>query len=198
MTRLRAETTNTIHRTESIADRRVTTAQAEKDQALARIDQLEQQWIEAKQEAAVSAERLSAAQTETVSALRSAEQAEKEAASLRSTLTQVAEKHTAELAETTARFRVEMAENEARLRAEMSTVNLSTWRSESRSGERRKPTTGQRGKPAENRSGASNQPRMSDGEAVQALLRAHPEPDYEWKQTEVQAITGAGFGRIPG
>ncbi|MER7166748.1 DUF2637 domain-containing protein [Micromonospora sp. NPDC000207] len=197
MTRLRTETTNTIHRTESMADRRVTTAQAEKEQALARIDQLEQQWIDAKQEAAVSAQRLSAAQTERLYALRSAEQAENEAVSLRSALTEATEKHAAELAENAARFRAELAENEARVRAEMGTVNLSEFRNGERSGERRKPTAGQRSKAAENRSGGSNQPRMSDGEAVQALLRAHPEPGYEWKQLEVQAITGAGFGRIP-
>jgi hypothetical protein len=193
MQRLRDQTTATIHRTESIADRRITTVQTERDQVAARLDVMEQRWIEAKQEGALSAQTLSAAQAETRSARLSAERAEKEASALRSTLTEVTEKHSVDLAETTARLRAEMAENEQRIRAEIGTVKLSDYRD----GERSKTRTAPRSKPAERRSGAPNQPRMSDGEAVQALLRAHSEADYVWRQTEVQEITGAGFGRIP-
>lgn len=44
---------------------------------------------------------------------------------------------------------------------------------------------------------ASNAPALTDDEAVDALLRAHRDPRYPWRPTEVHNITGAGFRRIP-
>jgi hypothetical protein len=38
---------------------------------------------------------------------------------------------------------------------------------------------------------------LTDEQAVQAMLRAHREPAYEWTSREVHRVTGAGFGRIP-
>ncbi|WP_433460666.1 DUF2637 domain-containing protein [Micromonospora sp. CA-248212] len=189
----RTDAAATVHRTESIADRRVTAAQAELAHSAARLDQIERQWIAAKQEAAVLARQLTDAQSETHTARLTADRAEKTAAALRSALTEAAEKHAAELTETTNRLRTEMAENEARIRAEMGTVNLTAYRA----GERRKPSTGQRSKPSEKNTAPSNAARMSDEEAVQALFSADMDPDRVWKQDEVRGVTGAGFGRIP-
>ncbi|MFI5895608.1 DUF2637 domain-containing protein [Actinoplanes sp. NPDC051513] len=39
--------------------------------------------------------------------------------------------------------------------------------------------------------------RLSNDEAVELMLRTHPEPGYEWGNREVNRLTGAGFGRIP-
>ncbi len=68
--------------------------------------------------------------------------------------------------------------------------------------ERRKPTTGARGRKApvqpepdpEHKPGA---PVLSDAEAVAVLLSEHPERTYAWTSREVRHLTGAGFGRIP-
>jgi hypothetical protein len=43
---------------------------------------------------------------------------------------------------------------------------------------------------------APNAPRLTDEQALHALLRVHPERDYGWTKREVHRITGAGFGRI--
>ncbi|MEV1013811.1 DUF2637 domain-containing protein [Micromonospora sp. NPDC049801] len=188
----RTDAAATVHRTESIADRRVTAAQAELAHTAARLDRMEQQWIAAKQEAAVLAGKLTEAHTETHTARLTADRAEKTAAALRSALTEQSEKHTAELAETTSRLRVQMAENEARIRAEMGTVNLTAYRT----GERNTTRTASRGNTTGKRSVPSNAPRMSDEEAVQALLRAHPEPEWEWSQPQIREITGAGGERL--
>ncbi|MET8278314.1 DUF2637 domain-containing protein [Micromonospora sp. NPDC005174] len=189
----RTDAAATVHRTESIADRRVTAAQAELAHTAARLDRMEQQWIAAKQEAAVLAGKLADAQSDAHTARLSADRAEKTAAALRSALTDAAEKHTAELADTTNRLRAQMAENEARIRAEVSTVNLTEYRT----GERRKSAAGQRSKAAEKNTAPSNAARMSDDEAVQALFSADMNPGRVWKQDEVRSVTGAGFGRIP-
>lgn len=42
----------------------------------------------------------------------------------------------------------------------------------------------------------ANAPRMTDDEAVQAMLHAHRSATYEWTKREVHRITGAGFGRV--
>lgn len=39
--------------------------------------------------------------------------------------------------------------------------------------------------------------RLSNDEAVELMLRTHPEPGYEWGAREVRELTGAGFGRVP-
>ncbi|MDG4792040.1 DUF2637 domain-containing protein [Micromonospora sp. WMMD1102] len=192
MARLRQQATETVHRAESLADRQVTTARTELAQAQARLDRLEGQWIEARQEAAVIAEQLSAARSETTAARLSAQEAERTAAALRGTLSEVSEKHRAELSETVARLQAETAETVARIRAEMSTVKLSDYRN----GEARKGRTGQRGGLSAKTGGASNRPRMSDEEALQALLRAHPEPEWQWSQPQIRDITGAGGERL--
>jgi chromosome segregation ATPase len=43
---------------------------------------------------------------------------------------------------------------------------------------------------------AANAPRLTDDEAVQAMLRVHRSAAYEWTKREVHRITGAGFGRV--
>jgi hypothetical protein len=190
--RLRQHMTETVHRTESIADRQLTTARTELEQAATRLDRLEQQWIEAQQRAAVLSQQLSAARSETASARLSAEESEKAAAALRSALTEATEKHRTELAETVTRLQAENAETIARIRAEMSTVNLSEYRNS----EGRKGRTGQRGTLSAKGGGAPNRPRMTDEEAVQALLRVHPEPEWQWSQPQIRDITGAGGERL--
>lgn len=45
---------------------------------------------------------------------------------------------------------------------------------------------------------AKNRPALTDEEAVQAMLAAHPDPAHVWSQNSVRTLTGAGFGaRIP-
>lgn len=55
------------------------------------------------------------------------------------------------------------------------------------------PDRNRRSTESEQRSGA---PKMTDSEAVAAMLAEHPEQDYEWGSREVHRLTGAGFGRI--
>jgi hypothetical protein len=43
---------------------------------------------------------------------------------------------------------------------------------------------------------APNAPKLTDDEALQEMLRAHPGAAYEWTKREVHRITGAGFGRV--
>jgi hypothetical protein len=188
----RTDAAATVHRTESIADRRVTAAQAELAHTVARLDQIEQQWIAAKQEAAVLAGKLTDAQSDAHTARLSADRAEKTAAALRSALADAAEKHAAELTETTNRLRAQMAENEARIRAEMATTNLSDYRA----GERNTTRTVSRRSTTGKRAAAPNAPRMTDEEAVQALLRVHPDPEWEWSQPQIRDVTGAGGERL--
>lgn len=62
-------------------------------------------------------------------------------------------------------------------------------------GRQQRSTAGRSGRstPSDRPAGA---PKMSDAEAVEAMLAEHPEHDYEWPKREVHRITGAGFGRI--
>jgi hypothetical protein len=46
-------------------------------------------------------------------------------------------------------------------------------------------------------SSTASESRLSNDEAVELMLKTHPEPGYEWGTREVNRLTGAGFGRVP-
>jgi hypothetical protein len=110
------------------------------------------------------------------------ERLEAEIGSLRTALTTQAEKLTAEHHEALRKAKDKYTEKLTALRAETSTVSLTAYRR--RATEQTSPQPG-------------NKPAMSDEDAVQAMLTAHDDPDFEWSKNAVRTLTGAGFNRIP-
>lgn len=87
------------------------------------------------------------------------------------------------------RLRSEHAEQIARIRSEQ------RERAERANGAR--PANGTRTGKQSRTDQPNNAPKLTDDEAVDLMLRTHPERGYEWSSREVHRITGAGFGRIP-
>jgi glycerol uptake facilitator-like aquaporin len=107
-----------------------------------------------------------------------------------------AEQRAAEQAERLA-VQAELDATERR-RATAETVLLATVTAAERRTDQPEPATRVNGAaPKQPRSAdAPNTPRLTDDEAVQAMLRAHPDAAYGWTKREVHRITGAGFGRV--
>lgn len=128
--------------------------------------------------AAINAER----DTERASALRAVHLAEQETERVA-----VAAKEQAE------RLRTDHAERLAALRSEQAERAGRSTPGRARQNGR---TAGQGTRSTASES-KTNAPKLTDDEAIAAMLRAHRSADYEWTSREVHRITGAGFGRIP-
>lgn len=131
-------------------------------------------------------ERLTAAtahaESERDTAALNARRLDAENAALRTQLTEQAEKAAADKAQALREQKEKLTDRFSKDRAENPTV-LSDYRD---------------GRTAKTPSLPSNRPAMSDEAAVQAMLAAHDDPDFEWSKNAVRTLTGAGFGRIPG
>ncbi|GAA4439234.1 hypothetical protein [Phytohabitans houttuyneae] len=163
----------------------------------------------AAKEAAEHAATLEAEQeSERAAADRAVTSAEQEAMALRSRLAEQAERLAAEQASTVARIQAEWAARTDRIAAEHArqvaelqaeqAAKIAALRDKAASAAARSGgRSGSKTKAADDGETRSGAPKLTDDEAVAAMLRAHPEPGYEWKSREVHRITGAGFGRIP-
>lgn len=185
---------------------------AERAAAKERIARLEADLAAAERREKETAEQvaslLSERDAERVGAERAVTASEQEAMALRSKLAEQAERLSTEHAERLSRIRAELtaqidrmaadhAERVERLQAEhdekIAALKEKTRTNTGRGGARSTAKT----KPADDGESRSAAPKLTDDEAVAAMLRAHPEPSYEWPSREVHRITGAGFGRIP-
>jgi hypothetical protein len=92
-------------------------------------------------------------------------------------------------AEEVAKVRAEAREAIATVKAEARTLRLDDYRS---GGARKAAQSKRRGG-----SEAPQKTALSHEEAVQKCLAEHPEPNFEWTQSEIVRITGCGWGRAP-
>lgn len=110
----------------------------------------------------------------------------------RSTLRQMVERYRSEAEQAVGHLTAERTEREVlhRLLTEAEQVTTRTARTEhperSTAAGAKQPRTAV----------AANAPKLTDDEALRAMLRAHPKADFEWTKREVHRITGAGFGRV--
>jgi hypothetical protein len=96
---------------------------------------------------------------------------------------------TAEKDETVRQLTEDFAAQLTEARAAASTVNLDSYRTDR---SKTSPPTKRETSPR-----PGNRPAVSDEDAVQMMLTAHGDPDFEWSQNAVRTLTGAGFPRIP-
>jgi hypothetical protein len=146
------------------------------------------------------AERLAAVEAEQASGAARTErliaEAEQQAEQHRLEAVHLAEQLEAERAERAAvRDRVGSAERAREVAEQALHTVQNTLSVERELRERAEQSTAMPGKTPRS-AAAPNAPRLTDDEALRALLRAHPERGYEWTKREVHRITGAGFGRV--
>jgi hypothetical protein len=168
-----------------IADlrQRLATMTSDRDTHLRRAEQL----------AAEATSGATSAESEIASIRLRLEQSEAAAETARDALRTTTENLRREHAEALRLLRAEHSVKLAEVRAEAKTVKLSDYRKPNggATGGTVGGANGGRGK------GTPKATRLSDSEAVDALLSAHSEADYEWAKAEVQRVTGCGWDRIP-
>lgn len=136
----------------------------------------------------IRAEATERASTEAAEATRlrgSVEHAEAEMGRLRDALKTRVEALQAEHAEAIQRLNEEHSERLAEVRAEAATTKLADYRGRSSGGGPKRPTK------------RPPKPRLSDEEAVQALLDHDSDPSREWSQADIVRVLGVGWGRAP-